>query len=98
MMAGARRPAGESGMKYHVRNEYGELVVSSLRELQKLYGCQFIGDDDEIRREGTERWIRAAEMPTLKVVKPQPWLRGHEFAWLAVAICAGTLILALLMG
>ncbi len=81
--------------KYHVRNEHGELVVGSYAELRTLYLRQFISDDDEVRREGTERWVKAGQMPDLRTAKPRPYFQGLEFAWLMVAITVGTLLIVL---
>jgi hypothetical protein len=84
-------------MKFRVRNKYGELGVTSFAELRTLYLRQFISDDDEILRDGTDRWVKAGLMPDLRTAKPHPYLHGNEFAWLAVAICIGTLIMIFLM-
>jgi hypothetical protein len=84
-------------MKFHVRNEDGELEVPSYAELRKLYEHQFITDDDEVRREGTQRWVKAGQMPELRGAKPRPWFQGNEMAWIAVFLCVVTLLLLLLM-
>jgi len=83
--------------KYHVRNEHGELVVGSYAELRTLYLRQFISDDDEVRRDGSERWVKAGQMPELRGAKPRPWFQGNEMAWIAVFLCVVTLLLLLLM-
>ena len=83
--------------RFHVRNQYGELEVGTFAELRTLYLRQFISDDDEIRREGTDRWMKAGLMTDLRSAKPRPHFHGLEFAWLAVAICIGTLVLIFLM-
>lgn len=84
-------------MKFYVRNEHGELVVPTYGELRKLYEKQFIDDEDEVRREGSDRWIKAGQMPELREARPRPWLQGNEMAWLAVAICVLTLLILALM-
>lgn len=83
-------------MRYRVRNEHGELGVPSYRELRTLYERSFISDDDEICREGSGRWVRAGDMQDLAPLKPRPLFHGLEFAWLALAICIGTLIMLFL--
>jgi len=83
--------------RYHVRNKDGELVVGSFAELQTLYAQQFLSDDDEVRREGSERWTRAGLMPELRTAKPRPYLRGNEFAWLAALIAIASLLLFFLL-
>ncbi len=84
-------------MKFHVRNKHGELIVPSYAELRQLYERQFISDDDEVRREGSERWVRAGDMADLRPLRPRTWLHGNEFAWLAVAIAVVSLIACLLL-
>jgi hypothetical protein len=83
-------------MKFHIRNGDGELVVPSYAELRTLYLRKFIADDDEIRREGSDQWIRAGQMPDLRTAKPRPFFHGFEFVWLSIAIAVGSLILILL--
>lgn len=84
-------------MKFHVRNEHGELIVPSYVELRQLYERGFISDDDEVRRDGSERWVRAGDMADLRPLRPKAWLRGNEFAWIAIAIAVVSLIACLLM-
>ncbi len=85
-------------MRYRVRSEGGELRVSDYAELHSLYRCGFIADEDEIRKEDSDRWVKAGAIADLRLVKPRPWLQANQFAWLAVAIAVGSLILVLLMG
>jgi hypothetical protein len=70
--------------------------VPTYAELRVLYRRQFISDDDEIRRAGSDRWVRAGDMPDLKMVKARPYFEGFEFPWLVIAVTVGTLILVLL--
>lgn len=84
-------------MRFHIRNQDGELEVGSLAELRTLYLRQFVSDDDEVRREGSERWVKAGQMPDLRSAKPRPLVHGNEFGWLAIAIAVGTLVLVLVM-
>jgi hypothetical protein len=83
--------------RFHVRNQHGELEVGTFAELRTLYLRQFISDEDEIRRDGSEQWVKAGLMPDLRLAKPRPYLHGNEFGWLAVAIAVGTLIMVFLM-
>ena len=88
----------KAGTKFLVRNPLGgELKVGSFGELRTLYLRQFISDDDEVRREGTSRWVKAGLMRELKAAKPRPYIHGNEFAWLAIFIAIGTLILIFVM-
>ena len=52
--------------RYLVRDREGrELAVPSLDDLHALYDQGFLGDDDLVRQEQDERWIRAGAMPAL---------------------------------
>ncbi len=82
--------------RYHIRNGEGELVVSSYAELRMLYSRQFIDDEDEVRREGSDTWVKAKELPDLRLIRPRRW-HGWEFPILALAICTITLVIALVV-
>ncbi len=57
-------------MRYRVRNAEGkELVVPSLGDLHALYDQGFLSDDDLVRQETSERWVRAGAMPALHGVR-----------------------------
>jgi len=83
--------------KFYVRSDGRELTVNSMAELRTLYLRQFIGDEDEVRREGEDRWRKAGLMPDLKTAKPPPYIHGNEFGWLVIAIAICSLVLVLFM-
>jgi hypothetical protein len=57
-------------MRYFVRNAEGEeLVVPSLGDLHALYAQGFLGDEDLVRSERSDRWVRAGAMPALHGVR-----------------------------
>ena len=57
-------------MRYHVKNADGrELVVPTLADLHALYDQGFLSDDDLVRGETSERWVRAGAMPALAGVR-----------------------------
>jgi hypothetical protein len=57
-------------MRYHVRDAEGrELVVPSLQDLHALYTHGFLSDDDLVRAESSEHWIRAGKMQALQGVR-----------------------------
>ena len=57
-------------MRYFVRNAEGqELVVPSLADLHALYDQGFLADEDLVRAETADRWIRAGAMPALHGAK-----------------------------
>ena len=45
-----------------------ELVFPSFRDLQSMYRLKFLGPDDLVRRENSERWIRVGDLPELRSV------------------------------
>jgi len=83
--------------KFYVRSEGRELAVGSMAELRTLYRRQFISDDDEIRREGSDRWQKAGAFPDLRSARPRPYVHGNEFVWLVIAIAVASLVLVLWM-
>lgn len=83
--------------KFYVRSEGRELTVNSMAELRTLYLRQFVSDEDEIRREGSDRWQKAGLMPDLKSAKPHPLIHGNEFGWLVILIAICSLVLVLFM-
>ncbi len=57
-------------MRYHVKNPQGqELVVRSLDDLHDLYAHGFLDDEDLVRAETSERWIRVGSMRALQGVR-----------------------------
>jgi hypothetical protein len=76
-------------MRYHVRNGAGEeLVVPSLADLHTLYSHGFLGDDDLVRAETSERWIRAGAMRALQGVREQRAESPRKVALLLGALIA----------
>ena len=57
-------------MRYVIRNTHGEeLVVPSLSDLVGLYTQGFIDDEDYVRSETSERWMKAGKMPALAGIR-----------------------------
>ncbi len=57
-------------MRYHVKNAEGqELVCPSLADLHALYSQGFLDDDDLVRPESSQRWVRAGNLPALRGVR-----------------------------
>ncbi len=85
-------------MRYRVRNASGEeLVVPTLRDLHDLYEHGFLTDDDLVRSERSDRWIRVGAMPALHGVRERR-ADPRKLALLvagALAVVAGV---ALLLG
>lgn len=84
-------------MRYYVKNRRGEeLVVPSLADLHGLYSQGFLEEDDLVRAESSDRWVRAGLMPALAGVR----LRRREprkFALLVAGAIAVVAAIALLL-
>lgn len=82
-------------MRYVVKNQRGEeLVVPSLADLHGLYNQGFLDDDDYVRAENAERWVKVGRMPALAGVR----LRRREPGKLLMLIGAATLFAAIAVG
>ncbi len=78
-------------MKYFVRNPRGdELVCPTLADLAALYQHGFLEDDDLVRAERSQRWLRAGDFPALRGLKE----RRRE-PWKVMVLLAGAAVLAL---
>lgn len=84
-------------MRYHVRDQLGqELIVPSLADLHGLYTHGFLDDEDYVRAENSERWVKAGRMPALagiRLVRREP---GKLLLLLGAAV-AMTALIALLL-
>jgi hypothetical protein len=57
-------------MRYVIRNGDGqELVCPSLADLHALYVQGFLGDEDLVRAESSQRWVPAGSMAALRGVR-----------------------------
>lgn len=86
-------------MRYHVRDTRGrELVVPSLSDLHALYAHGFLGDDDLVRAETSDRWTRAGSMHALQGVRERraesPRKVGLLIAALVIAATAIGILLS----
>lgn len=84
-------------MRYHVRDQLGqELIVPSLTDLHDLYKQGFLEDEDYVRAENSERWVKAGRMPALagiRLVRREP---GKLLMLLGAAVAMTALIAFLL--
>jgi hypothetical protein len=56
--------------RYVVKNRAGEeLVVPSLDDLHALYAHGFLADEDLVRQERSQAWVRAGDLPALHGVR-----------------------------
>jgi len=83
--------------RYFVRELGGrELVCPSLADLHALYTQGFFGEDDEVRAEGSERWVRAGDMPALAGARERRSdprrMRALLLASIAAALLGGLLL------
>lgn len=79
-------------MKIYVRHADGELVFPSFRDFQNMYRLRFVSPDDLVRRETSQRWMRAGDLPelrTLHLYDRSPRARKIQAAlWLMVGLLA----------
>ena len=81
-------------MRYLVRNAKGEeLLVPSLDVLHDLYEHGFLADDDLVRAETSDRWVRAGSMRALQGVRE----RAGDARKVALFV-AGAVVLATAVG
>jgi hypothetical protein len=74
-------------MRYLVRDRDGrELIVPSLPDLVALHRSGFLGDDDLVRQERQERWVRAGDMPALRGRRDRQVDRRWIWSVLAAAV------------
>ncbi len=80
-------------MRYHVKDADGrELVVPTLADLHALYDRGFLADEDLVRSETSDRWVRAGAMPALSGVRLR---RADPRKMLYVLLSAIALVAAL---
>jgi hypothetical protein len=88
-----------SRTRYVIRSaEGGELVCPSLADLCALYDQGFVGDDDLVRPESSQRWVRAAALPGLRTLRERRKGPGQAALFLAVAIIVALAAAILLRG
>ena len=58
-------------MKVYVQHEGGELMFPSFRDFQTMYRLKFVSPDDMVRRESSQRWTRAADLPEIRALMAQ---------------------------
>ena len=81
--------------RYLVRDHDGrELTVPSLADLAMLHRAGFLSDDDLVRQERSERWVRAGDMPALHGQRQDR--QGRRWVW-TVLLAAVLLVGALAM-
>lgn len=82
-------------MRYLVRDREGrELTVPSLADLAALHRQGFLGDEDLVRRETSDRWERVADLAALGATRGRR--RARDLRWVvAVLFAAVTLVAAL---
>ncbi len=60
----------QARMRYVIRTPDGkELVCPSLADLHALYAQGFLGDEDLVRAETSDRWVKVGSMPALRGVR-----------------------------
>ena len=82
-------------MRYYVKNERGEeLVVPSLSDLAGLYNQGFVDDEDYVRAETSDRWVKAGRMPALAGIRH----RQREPGRFQLLLLASIVVVAIAVG
>ena len=85
-------------MRYRVKDASGrELVVPSLRDLHDLYVHGFVSDDDLVRSETSERWVRAGSMQALDGVRELKAERPGRMLVIVAALVALAVAIGLML-
>jgi hypothetical protein len=84
-------------MKYDVKSEDGQLSVGSLAEVQALYRQGLISPRDLVKPENSTRWVKAGDMPVLKVTERRSTSQSRMGARVAFAILFSGLLGGLLV-
>lgn len=84
-------------MKFYVRHGEKELTFPTMQELQTMYRLKFIAPEDLVRRETSDRWVPAGDLPELRFAPKPPKAERHIPAalWLTVAAFAFALLVKL---
>lgn len=79
-------------MKIYVQSADGELVFPSFMDFQQMYRLKFVSPDDLVRRETSNRWIRAGDLPELRAMHLyEPSMKARHVTtamWLLVGLMA----------
>ncbi|HUB05696.1 MAG TPA: DUF4339 domain-containing protein [Myxococcales bacterium] len=73
-------------MRYEVKVDDKQLTFGSLAELRALYAQGFVAADDLVRPEGSERWIRAGQMPVLRAAQSRTSVGARAAGLLTVSL------------
>lgn len=88
-------------MKIFVRHGDGELVFPSFRDFQNMYRLKFVSPDDLVRRENSERWVRASDLPELRTIHLYDRNGVNRYAaaavWLTVGLFAVAIVVQMFM-
>jgi hypothetical protein len=86
-------------VRYVVRDERGEeLTCPSLADLHALYRQGLVGEDDLVRAERSDRWVRAGDFPPLRGERARRAEPRQMLLVLAAAAALGLGIWLLLRG
>jgi hypothetical protein len=66
------------------------MTVPSLGDLAALYRQGFLGPDDLVRRESSERWMRAGDLPGLAASRT----RRRDLRWILPILLAAVALVA----
>jgi hypothetical protein len=73
-------------MKLYVRHAGGELAVPDMKEFLLLWNRGVIAADDLVRREGIDRWVKAAELPWIRGLREGDKRDDRRLFWLTLGL------------
>jgi hypothetical protein len=78
-------------MKFYIRTGRDEdLEVPSGAQLVVLLRQRFLSPDDEVRKEGSERWRKLRDIPEYARMFRAERASQLQFKWIFYAVCLGT--------
>ena len=82
-------------MKLQVRSAGGELTVPDQKAFLLLWNRGVIAPDDLVKRDGVERWVRAADLPWISGTTADNTKDSRRLVWVTVALMIVGLALVL---
>ena len=87
-------------MKFYVKHSDGEFMFPSFKDFQSMYRMKFIAPTDMVRRENSDRWMRASDLPELRLTHSETHGHGRKFTqivWLMLGVMTIALMFQLFM-
>jgi len=73
-------------MKLQIRSAGGELTVPDQKAFLLLWNRGVIAPDDLVKRDGVERWVRAADLPWISGTTADNSKDSRRLVWVTVVL------------